>query len=124
MRDATRADFSARAIKCLLAFCHAEHFLAQRSITTFAAHCLKKHMFEPVTMTRCAVALAPGKRFPWASRASAATGAGEGSCAGTFKIMAKKIASRTHFCGIIRTPEVELCSYFCSPPPDEYSKRP
>jgi len=43
MRDAIRADFSARAIKCLLAFCHAEHFLVQRSITTFAAHCLKKH---------------------------------------------------------------------------------
>src|SRR5438132_469978 len=48
-------------------------------------------IFEPVTMTRSAVALAPGKGFPWASRA----GAGEGTCAGTFKIMAKKIASRT-----------------------------
>src|SRR5438132_2787756 len=52
-------------------------------------------MFEPVTMTRSAVALAAGKRFPCASRAPAATGAGEGTCAGTFKIMAKKIASRT-----------------------------
>src|SRR6266567_2112566 len=55
-------------------------------------------IFEPVTMTRSAVALAPGKRFPWASRAPAATGAGEGiaaTCAGTSGIMAKKIASRT-----------------------------
>src|SRR2546430_12582644 len=52
-------------------------------------------MFEPVTMTRSAVALAPGKRFPWASRAPAAAGTGEGTCAGTLKTMARKIASRT-----------------------------
>src|SRR5438477_6278221 len=52
-------------------------------------------MFEPVTMTRSAVALAPGKEFPWASSTPAAAGAGDGTCAGTFKIMAKKIASRT-----------------------------
>src|SRR5438477_11098995 len=51
-------------------------------------------MFEPVTMTRSAVAAA-GKIFPWASRAPAAAGTGEGPCAGTLKIMAKKIASRT-----------------------------
>src|SRR5438874_10882886 len=52
-------------------------------------------MFEPVTITRSAVALAPDKGFPWASRAPTAAGEGEGTCAGTFKIMAKKIASRT-----------------------------
>src|SRR6266487_1135904 len=59
-------------------------------------------MFEPVTMTRSAVAAAldAGTTFPCASRATgagapAATGAGGGSCAGTLKIMAKKIASRT-----------------------------
>src|SRR5207249_10447685 len=52
-------------------------------------------MFEPVTMTRSAVALAPGKRFPWASRAPAAAGTGDGTCAGRFKTMAKEIASRT-----------------------------
>src|SRR6202040_2169716 len=58
-------------------------------------------MLEPVTMTRSAVAVAPdvGMRFPFASRAPAAAGAGEGTCAGTFKIMAKKIASRTALVG-------------------------
>src|ERR1700720_3808674 len=59
-------------------------------------------MFEPVTMTRSAVAAAPGAgtTFPFASRATgtAAPGEGEGiaaTCAGTSGIMAKKIASRT-----------------------------
>src|SRR6476646_3816481 len=61
-------------------------------------------MFEPVTMTRSAVAAAldAGTRFPCASRATGpwAPGEGEGEgiaavCAGTSGIMAKKIASRT-----------------------------
>src|SRR5213593_494173 len=46
-------------------------------------------MFEPVTMTRSAVAAA-GKIFPWASRA----GVGATTCAGRFDTMAKKIAPR------------------------------
>src|SRR6266853_4329731 len=59
-------------------------------------------MFEPVTMTRSAVAAAPvvGTTFPCASRATGAGAAGEGegiaaTCAGTSGIVAKKIASRT-----------------------------
>src|SRR6266478_1776116 len=61
-------------------------------------------MFEPVTMTRSAVAAAldAGTRFPCASRATGAGAPGEGegegiaaTCAGTSGIMAKKIASRT-----------------------------
>src|SRR5436190_24283122 len=62
-------------------------------------------MFEPVTMTRSAVAAAPvaGTTFPCASRATGAwapsggegEGEGEGPCAGRLDIMAKKIASRT-----------------------------
>src|SRR4029077_6251140 len=67
-------------------------------------------MFEPVTMTRSAVAAAPdvGTTFPCASRATgtAAAGGGEGEgprradmgglpCAGRLDTMAKKIASRT-----------------------------
>src|SRR5207248_9961223 len=51
-------------------------------------------MFEPVTMTRSAVAVAAagaGKTFPCASR----VGAGDVVCAGRFQTMAKKIASRT-----------------------------
>src|SRR6476619_3121653 len=61
-------------------------------------------MFEPVTMTRSAVAAAldAGTRFPCASRATGAWAPGEGEgegiaavCAGTSGIMAKKIASRT-----------------------------
>src|SRR5438876_10220326 len=61
-------------------------------------------MFEPVTMTRSAVAAAPdvGTTFPCASRATGAGAPGEGegegiaaTCAGTSGIMAKKIASRT-----------------------------
>src|SRR6266513_6479177 len=77
-------------------------------------------------MTRSAVALAPGKRFPCASRAPAATGAGEGiaaTCAGTSGIMAKKIASRT---ALLRNNPHSgrwMLFIFCSPPSDEYSKR-
>src|SRR5438477_5108835 len=60
-------------------------------------------MFEPVTMTRSAVAAAPvvGTTFPCASRATGAwapgggEGEGEGPCAGRLDTMAKKIASRT-----------------------------
>src|SRR6266853_5550782 len=60
-------------------------------------------MFEPVTMTRSAVAVAPdvGTTFPCASRATGAwapgegEGEGEGPCAGRLDTMAKKIASRT-----------------------------
>src|ERR1700719_3409931 len=62
-------------------------------------------MFEPVTMTRSAVAAAPdvGTTFPFASRATGAgapgegegEGEGEGPCAGRLDTMAKKIASRT-----------------------------
>src|SRR6266478_3846296 len=58
-------------------------------------------MFEPVTMTRSAVAAAldNGSRFPCASRAAGAgapgEGEGEGPCAGRLDTMAKKIASRT-----------------------------
>src|SRR6476661_5604022 len=69
-------------------------------------------MFEPVTMTRSAVAAAPdvGTTFPFASRATgtAAPGEGEGEgegpmradmgglpCAGRLDTMAKRIASRT-----------------------------
>src|SRR6478672_11651200 len=67
-------------------------------------------MFEPVTMTRSAVAAAPdvGTTFPFASRATgtAAPGEGEGEgpmradmgglpCAGRLDTMAKKIAIRT-----------------------------
>src|SRR5438309_7504886 len=61
-------------------------------------------MFEPVTMTRSAVAAASdvGTTFPCASRATGAGAPGEGegegiaaTCAGTSGIMAKKIASRT-----------------------------
>src|SRR5437868_10782601 len=51
-------------------------------------------MFEPVTMTRSAVAVAAagaGTAFPCASRA----GAGDGPCAERLKTMAKKLASRT-----------------------------
>ena len=51
-------------------------------------------MFEPVTMTRSAVAVAAadaGTTFPCASRA----GAGDGPCAERLKTMAKEIASRT-----------------------------
>src|SRR5438874_10028563 len=50
-------------------------------------------MFEPVTMTRSAVAVAAaggGKIFPCASRA----GEGDGTCADRLTTMAKKIASR------------------------------
>src|SRR5438874_932687 len=60
-------------------------------------------MFEPVTMTRSAVAAAPvvGTTFPCASRATGAwapgggEGEGEGPCAGRLDTRAKKIASRT-----------------------------
>src|SRR6185312_12527450 len=69
-------------------------------------------MFEPVTITRSAVAAAPvaGTTFPFASRATgtAAPGEGEGEgegpmradmgglpCAGRLDTMAKEIASRT-----------------------------
>src|SRR4029079_10684108 len=65
-------------------------------------------MFEPVTMTRSAVAAAPdvGTTFPCASRATGTAAAGEGEgpmradmgglpCAGRLDTMAKKIASRT-----------------------------
>src|SRR5438045_832986 len=62
-------------------------------------------MFEPVTMTRSAVAAAPvaGTTLPCASRTTGAwaldggegEGDGEGPCAGRLDTMAKKIASRT-----------------------------
>src|SRR4029077_15898613 len=57
-------------------------------------------MFEPVTMTRSAVAEAPevGTTFPFASRATgtaaAGEGTGEGPCAGRLDTTARKIASR------------------------------
>src|SRR5213079_1092080 len=62
-------------------------------------------MFEPVTMTRSAVAAAPvaGTTLPCASRTTGAwapdggegEGEGEGPCAGRLDTMAKKIAIRT-----------------------------
>src|SRR5437762_12257700 len=58
-------------------------------------------MFEPLTMTRSAVAAAPdvGTTFPCASRATGTAapgeGEGEGPCAGRLDTMAKEIASRT-----------------------------
>src|SRR5438067_1786944 len=80
-------------------------------------------MFEPVTMTRSVVALAPGKGFPWASRAPAAAGTGEGTCAETFMIMAKKIASRT--APLRKNPHSGSWIFFifCWVRTDEYSKR-
>src|SRR6266480_3407172 len=87
-------------------------------------------MFEPVTMTRSAVAAAPdvGTTFPCASRATGAwaPGGGEGiaaTCAGTSGIMAKKIASRTAL--LRKNPHSGrwMLFIFCSPPSDEYSKR-
>src|SRR6266403_5963068 len=58
-------------------------------------------MFEPVTMTRSAVAAAleAGTTLPCASRTTGAWapggGEGEGPCAGRLDTVAKKIASRT-----------------------------
>src|SRR5437879_3143440 len=87
-------------------------------------------MFEPVTMTRSAVAAAPdaGTTFPCASRATGAGAPGEGegiaaTCAGTSGIMAKKIASRTAL--LRNNPHSGSWTFFifCSPTSDEYSKR-
>src|SRR5205809_5680416 len=80
-------------------------------------------MFEPVTITRSAVADAPGRIFPCASRAPAAAGTGEGTCAVTFKIMAKKIARRTAPLRNNSHSESWTLFIFFSPPSDEYSKR-
>src|SRR2546421_13054731 len=62
-------------------------------------------MFEPVTMTRSAVAAAldagttvrcaSGTTGAWASGGGEGEGEGEGPCAGRLDTMAKKIASRT-----------------------------
>src|SRR6266481_3876776 len=89
-------------------------------------------MFEPVTMTRSAVAAAldAGTRFPCASRATGAGAPGEGegegiaaTCAGTSGIMAKKIASRTALLRNNPHSECWTLFIFCSPRSDEYSKR-